>query len=165
MNNHRAKITSIKLDYNPLFNEFIINDFINDIDSIDYLLENDEKFKFENPEISINTITFDDKLTKTSSFTIKESNEEVNWTEYKVLDIGSCAVLIVSELAKQNIEKFDEWLSSCYTNNQTNVLYKDGALYIESGFGPGEYALMVSYNNDKINGIRMEFIKEHIENE
>ena len=157
-------IEIIETKFNTDFNNFIINDFIIDEEDTKCVFsdENIPKYFFKKPTLLISIIELnEDKYTKlVSSFTILENkiNEKSEWKLIKKIDIDLCNLLILD----MNTKDLDNWLEKCISSKDLYNIESDGKISINTGFGPGVYNLMGNFYEERLNALRIEFIKEHI---
>lgn len=158
-------IETVPINLNGELGKCLISDFIIDSDDVKMCFANDEVFNFSTPKISINKILLEDNKERLSSITILNSNiDNPNWVNYKKMEIDNCSLLFISEKTLDHSDELNEWLEKCISSKELYSIFDKGALYIQSGFGPGVYSLMVVRDdNNIINGLYMEFIKEKID--
>ena len=157
-------IEIIETKFETDFINFIVNDFIIDTEDAKHLFSNNDisKFTFKKPTLLISVIELNEGRYKklVSSFTILENkiNEKSEWKLIKKIDIDLCNLLILDE----NATGLDDWLEKCITSKDLYNIEPDGKININTGFGPGVYNLMGNFYEDKLNALRIEFIKENI---
>lgn len=149
------------------FNNFIINDFVIDSEDANKIFTetiDSLKYSLKKPTIKINTMKLDDDKFKNmlTSFTFYEGelDENLKWKLVQKIDVEYCMILILNEsiLSKDNL---DEWLEQCL--KKLYSINPEGAICLNSGFGPGVYRLLGSYNeSNQLIALRIEFIKENL---
>jgi hypothetical protein len=145
------------------FNNSICIDFV--IDSEDAALifnKNDTiKVSLKTPTLLMDIVKFEeDKNKRLASFTLYENDlpDKNSWELIQKLEVDYCMVLIlIEEHLKQS--ELDDWLEKCISLKELYNIESDGKMCLSSGFGPGIYKLLGSKIDNKIVGIKIEFIK------
>lgn len=159
-----SELTTIEKLFNINFNNFIIADFIIDTDDVNKYVKdtNNLKFSFSNPLLKINIIKFEEEENnRVSSFTLCENDLELitEWEPLQKIEVDYCMLLILNEDNLKNKE-LDDWLEHCISLKELYKVEDDGRICLYSGFGPGIYKLLCKKVDEKIVGLKIEFIRE-----
>jgi hypothetical protein len=154
-------LSSVNVDFNQSLGKCLFCDFIIDSDDVMYSFGSEINYVFDKPNITLNKILLEDNIERISSITI--GNHESEWIVEDKIEIDNCSMIFCSELVLQHLEELDQWLSECIKSKELYRVFEKGALYLQSGFGPGIYSLLTKKDNDNnIVAIKIEFIKETI---
>lgn len=159
-------ITCVENKFTKDFNNFVISDFMIDSDDFTNVFPDLQKYSIKNTAIKINVIKFeDDKNHRVSSVTLFNKElftEENEWVLLEKIEVDNCQIIILNE-DKLDDNKLEDWLESCITMKDLYNVTEDGKVCVTSGFGPGVYRLMGFKINDELVAVRMEFIKEKVD--
>jgi hypothetical protein len=159
-------ITSVENKFSSDFTNFVVSDFMIDSEDFSTAFPELQKYSIKNTAIKINVIKFEEeKNHRVSSVTIfnKELFTEANeWQLLEKIEVDNCQIVILNEDKLQD-NSLEDWLESCISMKELYNVSDDGKVCITSGFGPGIYRLMGFKMNDELVAIRLEFIKEKVD--
>jgi hypothetical protein len=146
-------------------NNFIISDFMIDLDDFNAIFKNSTKYSIKNTSIKINVIKLEDERYRVSSVLLFNKDlftELCTFDLLEKIEVDHCQIVILNE-DKLNDTTMDDWLESCISMKELYNVLNDGKICISSGFGVGIYRINGSYVNDELVAIKIEFIKESID--
>lgn len=156
---------SYEKQFDSPFINLVVFDFV--IDSGDFALIFDslKKYNFTEPILKINTVELEEIKNKwVSGFTLHEKTADLsgNWELVENIEVDNGQILILNESHIED-EILDDWLEKCITTKDFYEIENDGKICIKSGFGPGAYKVLATKTDDKVVGLKIEFIKEKID--
>ena len=147
------------------FNNFIVSDFMIDLDDFNAIFKKSPKYSIKNTSIKINVIKLEDERYRVSSVLLFNKDlftELCTFDLLEKIEVDHCQIVILNE-DKLNDTTMDDWLENCISMKELYNVSPDGKICISSGFGVGIYKLMGCKMNDELVAIKIEFIKEHVD--
>ncbi len=143
------------------FNNSICIDFVIVSEDASLIFNKNDTLKvsLKTPTLIMDIVKFEvDKNKRLASFTLYENELPKSWELIHKLEVDYCMVLILIE-EHLNQSELDDWLEKCISLKELYNIEPDGKMCLSSGFGPGIYKLLGSKIDNKIVGIKIEFIK------